>query len=476
MKNDRFRLAALILFALFGAESLWNDPARAGDQVVAIATDFSTGFLSVMEAEPPWTAQSNVEPTHSDARVRTWGRRVYAVNRFGADNVQWIDPDGGWQTVCQFSVGPGSNPQDLIVVSSEKAYVPRYDSEWLYVVDPTACAVTDSISLAGFADADGLPEMERGIKAAGLVFVNVQRLDRDNFYLPVAPSYLAVIDPETDELLDADPSAQGIQGIELLGLNPFMEIQRSPVDGDLLVGTVGTFGVLDGGIERVDPVTLASGGWMTSESDLGGELLAFTVVGPHEGYAVVSDASFNTCLVLFDPATGDLIDTMDCTSGFNFSQDVVAHDGRLFVGDRTPANPGIRVYELGTQDPVAGPISVGLPPDDMAILPAEPASAGEPGPTASRLSLTRPRPNPAAGFARVTVLLSRESRIRLGLFDSSGRRRAVLHDGVLPAGSHEFTVRPGVGGVDRLPAGSYWIRAVDDRGEAAAAVPLRILR
>jgi hypothetical protein len=46
-------------------------------------------------------------------------------------------------------------------------------------------------------------------------------------------------------------------------------------------------------------------------------------------------------------------------------------------------------------------------------------------------------PNPVAGRAAIRFVLGAPARVRLGVFDASGRRVASLAEGVLPAGPHE---------------------------------------
>lgn len=444
---------AAVFGAVLAIAAGGSSPASfAQDDIVTIATDFTSGFLSTVQAEPPWSADENVAPTHSDARVRTRDRAVYVVNREGQDNIQILDADGGFSTLCQFSTGPSSNPSDIILVSDHKAYVPLYDEAELLVVDPAACEILGSVDLSSFADGDGVPEMDRGIFAAGRVFVGIQRLDTLGDYEPVPPSYLAVIDPETDTLVDADPDEEGVQGIELTGTNPFTEIQRDPDDLSLLVGSVGSFFSLDGGIEKIDPVSMTSLGWVVTEEELNGNILAFRVLSASQGFAVISDAGFNTCLVEFNPGTGSFVRTIFCTEGFLISQDVILHDGWLIIGDRDLGGPGLRIFDSVTGNQVAGPVSVGLPPDDMAVL--HEFSAGAPD-AASAFRLGRPYPNPASGWTTVSVELARDSRVVVSLVDPTGRRVAQFPRGRLPAGRHELRLD-----LDRtagLAGGSYWL-------------------
>jgi len=77
------------------------------------------------------------------------------------------------------------------------------------------------------------------------------------------------------------------------------------------------------------------------------------------------------------------------------------------------------------------------------------------------LALSSPYPNPARPGSRMTVFMPREGAASVALFDASGRRVAVLHEGTLAAGAHEFAI-----GGARLSSGAYFVRA-EAGGETA---------
>lgn len=63
-------------------------------------------------------------------------------------------------------------------------------------------------------------------------------------------------------------------------------------------------------------------------------------------------------------------------------------------------------------------------------------------------------PNPTDRPATVRLTLAHPSSVTLTVYDGLGRRVAVLHDGVLPTGTHTFALR------SVTVAGSYLVRAV----------------
>ena len=114
------------------------------------------------------------------------------------------------------------------------------------------------------------------------VFVTVQRLDRNNYWVPVGTSYVAVIDAQTDALIDADPVTPGVQPIELTGTNPYSDIQLDPYTGKLYVACAGYWGLRDGGVETIDPVALQSDGFSFSETAAGGDMTDVEIDGGNE--------------------------------------------------------------------------------------------------------------------------------------------------------------------------------------------------
>src|SRR5262249_38217315 len=125
-------------------------PAAAADtKAFAFTSDFMTGSLSVVNLTSRAVTPA-VSPAYSDAALRYFGGALYVVGRFGCDNVTAIDPST-FATLRQFSVENGTNPQDIVFISPTKAYVSRYGSAGLQVVNPSNLngLPQSTISLAG---------------------------------------------------------------------------------------------------------------------------------------------------------------------------------------------------------------------------------------------------------------------------------------------------------------------------------------
>jgi poly-gamma-glutamate capsule biosynthesis protein CapA/YwtB (metallophosphatase superfamily) len=96
----------------------------------------------------------------------------------------------------------------------------------------------------------------------------------------------------------------------------------------------------------------------------------------------------------------------------------------------------------------------------------EPAPAGERA--AATLHLSPPRPNPSSGLAVIEYRLPRSGPVRLTVYDVSGRRVAVLAEGVQTAGPHAAQWHAG-----DLPSGLYFCR-LEAGGTARTEKLLRI--
>lgn len=324
---------------------------------VVLTTDFTSSSLASMPVEQPDAVTVDGQTLHSDSVARAFGSIVYVINRFGADNIQALDASNDFATLWQCSVGNGKNPHDVVRVSDDKGYVALYGGG-VAVVDLTPrpdCAdfVQQEIDLSSLADDDGLPEADRMALVDGTLYVSLQRLDN---FAPSASSVLAVIDTSTDTLTGS---------IALSAPNPFAETKGLPLDpdtGKILVASTGNFGVLDGGIERIDPATAMAEGHFVTEEELGGDISDFVIVSSARGYAVVTDADFNNSLVRFDPSTGELQATLVTGSAFLPDIEYDPATDQLFLASQDFANPGIRVFAADDSEVTTAPIDTGLPP------------------------------------------------------------------------------------------------------------------
>lgn len=365
------KIVIALLAATFAFPACEEDPQSpgvpapdAGSFAFVTTTDFQTGSSSVVDLEDNFATTENVASIHSDAVARFADGLVYVVNRFGADNIQILDPATGFGAVRQFSTGNGSDPHDIAVVSKTKAYVTRYNESMLWIVDPSTGANTGAIDLSAFADGDGIPEMDHLMLSGDSLYIAVQRIDRNTDWNPVGQSYVAVVDVSADTLIDTAPATIGTQPIVLSAANPFSDLQIDKATGRLYVACVGDWGVADAGVQAVDPHGMATGPVVLPGATVGGDITDVEIVSATVGYVIITDASFNNTLLQFDPSDASVTMTVYAPGSFVL-QDIArpTDGGPLFLADRTATNPGIRLYDaLSGSEITTKPIDVGLPP------------------------------------------------------------------------------------------------------------------
>jgi hypothetical protein len=428
-------------------------PARAARAYV-VESDFSTGSFSSTDVATR-APSCDVASVYSDARVRWYNGRVYVVNRFGADNIEVLDGTT-FGLVKQFSVGNGSNPYDIAFASPTHAYVTRYETSDLWVVNPATGSHDGTISLAGLADADGIPEMDRMIVVGPLLFVSLQRVDRNNGFAPTDSSLVAVIDTRTDQLVDCDAAHPGVQGILLPRANPVTPFVFDAPRTRLYLGCAGRYGVPDGGIVRVDPASLVADGVAAPEDSLGGDVLDIAFADDARAYAIVSDAAFNTSLVRWSPVTGRRLDTLYSPGGFSLADAELTPSGsELWVCNSSFGSPGIRIFSTSTQAQIGGPIACTLPPQGLTFDATTTQAAGVNTVAPTRLALAPPAPNPARGPVRLALRAPRAGALSATILDLAGRRVRDLSRDV-QAGSVDLAWDLRDDTARRVPPGLYF--------------------
>jgi len=353
----------------FGAFEGWRR-----HRFLVSGSDFlsSTGRVSevslVKEAEI--RVRPRLELVSSDADLAAGGGAVFAINRFTFDNLQRLDPLSAFATSWQASMGAGSNPQDVVQLTDDKAYVTRYEPPYddVAVFDPRRGTLLASIPLGPFAEnGDGVPRPQAMAVAEGAVFVALQDIDRS--FIEFAEGKLAVIDPFTDAVVGIVP---------LGGKNPSTIREVIQADGRrmLYVALSGIFpGLqaqeLSGGVVVVDALDRVVAGLALDDDDAGGNVGALAMVSERLGYVVVSDAQFANRVIAFDPRSAATLRTLRESPDY-IPQIDADGDGLLAIPDRNFYQPGLCLYRTpetdGAVESLVGCASLELPPFAVEAL------------------------------------------------------------------------------------------------------------
>ncbi len=449
-------------------------PVTVQGQGWVLTTDYSTfGRARSFALDAPWTVSGDLAVIPGDPSGRFHDGLVYVVGRGGANLIQIYNPSAGFALVREFSIGSGRNPQDIAFDAAGEAYVSCYDQAVLLRVDVTSGTVLETYDTSGFADADGLPETAWMTAREGLLYIACQKLDRNNWYEPTGPGALLVFDMGNKTWVDMDGLSPGIQPIGLTGADPYTRIEtvgNGSGGWNLRVGCVGLYGINDGGIEDVDPVSGASLGYVVTEQELGGDIAAFASTGD-DIHVLVSDVSFITSLRKFDSSDGS-VTILKTGNGYVYADITWDGEFQLYLADRTLGASGLRVFDTNSgAELTTGPLGTGLPPF-MFILPGMGDVSPVNSPVVQSLRLSHPYPNPCNPAADLQIEGRPGQSVRVGVFDLRGRRllnRSLVIDGRGGAVFH-FDGRDNHG--RGLAAGVYRVVAQTETGFAARTLTL----
>ncbi len=348
-------LSSLALFAACAPQAGTHPTPPAGSALV-VTTDYESGAYAALDPAS-LTAVPTIDLIHKDAicRADPITGRTFIVSRLGADAVEVVDTASTWDVVAEYSVGAGTNPQDIAVVSPDRAYVARYTEPSLLVVDPLTGAASGAVDLSAYADADGSPEAAWMLAHGDRLYVALQKLV--DFEI-AGPSSVLVLDAATGDVLKERV---------LAGANMYGKLRYAPAVDRIPLVLVGAFGARDGGVQLLDPADDSLSPYVVTEEALGGDLSDAVIASATRGYAVIGvpgDGGETTRLVAFDPSSGAVGETLIESAGWHLGFLELTPDGtELWVADRDPARPGVRVFDAATgEELLDAPIDVGLPP------------------------------------------------------------------------------------------------------------------
>ncbi len=345
-----------------------------GKNAVVAATNWTdpVGSLASVSTADYSARTALVTTDGSDVVLKSFFDKIYVINRFGADTIQVINPDG-CGVIADYSVGSGSNPQDIWVVSEEKAYVTRLDAHNdasdasdVLIIKPLTGEKLGALDFKSYMNDDG-EKLSRAAQMVGVenyLLITLQDLPANLLEKANTNGKLAIVDMETDEIVDV---------ITLTGRNP-ADITYSPLTKMVYISESGVFDnfatdVNDpyGGIEVIDPAAMESKGFVVDDAALGGYTQAIRLASDTAGYVIAGGLT----IALFNPTTYEVVNNAFYTTGGFYLPDFsIDENGNLYIAETAFGNAGIIVMN-GSGTTLAGPVAVGAPPSSITFAEYE---------------------------------------------------------------------------------------------------------
>jgi hypothetical protein len=391
MKTQAYLLILPALIAAGCSNGNNNSSAAAIPAAAVVATvapDYSSGAVTLAQTSAPFNVENNLDATTSDIAVRAAGDHFFLIKRYGTDQIQRYEAATPTTPTYTYSTNdpPGtqdSNPYDIVVLNETKAYLIRYGSGTIWIVNPSATSEANfmigTIDLSQY-NSDGIPEMSAGVINNGKLYVAMQRLQN---FAATQDGYVAVIDTNTDTEIDTTGgSGATLLGIDIGVRDPF-RLVSVPGSDSVIVGADGGYDASGnpqyfGGIVSIDPDNGYQTTLLVSDTTSNtanphpfGYLSDVTLAANDRGYFIGGAGyGLTQSLFRFDPTTAAFtpVGVADF-QGLELSAISVDPSGNLWVG-QTPSTPGLSVlgFQNGTETVVEPLIDTSLNPLNIDFL------------------------------------------------------------------------------------------------------------
>lgn len=327
----------------------------------------------------------------TDYTLTSYGSDVYHIGRFTIDTIAKYNSESPDEQIYSYSTnGEGetgsSNPYNLVFANADKAYLIRYGSAKVWIVNPNA---TDSsefkigeLDLTDYIPENNssTPRPSAGVVVDGKLYISMQRLS-DSWAPNTA--YVAVYDVATDTEIETNHTADDeVKGIKLNGQNP-LEHNIKAAFGDVYVTSRSAYGNTDLSLSMIEKIETSdySTSTVVSAADIADNTEAFItsseIVSTTKGYFVASKAGYNddgvwtttSGLFEFNPTTGAIVNSNIAETGNEEISFISVDDSSfLWVSTINPSTPGIDVINTNTNEKEGDRLLTELNPSVIRFL------------------------------------------------------------------------------------------------------------
>lgn len=357
--------------------------------VQTVAPDYSGSEVVTLDPTTQLVTKGYYIKDGSDYTVRSYNKDVFHIGRFFIDTISKYNADALdseiWTYTTQDTGDSSSrNPYDIVSVSETKAYILRYGSSKVWIVNPQATTAEDfkigELDLDAYIDSNnsnGTPNPAAGVVVDGKLFIALQRLD--DSYAPNT-AYIAVFDTETDLEIETNANADdAVMGIPLVGINP-LDNSIVSKDGIVYVTTRNSYTDTDLTFSRIEAISASDYSLSTvlTAADIAGNSGSFiassVIVSATKGYFVAGETFYSPYRVLstvysFNPTTGAIADEgLVDTGSEQISHINLDTANYLWISVSNPTNPGVDVINTETNIKALPRFATDLNPTAIAFI------------------------------------------------------------------------------------------------------------
>ena len=378
--------AELNIQVLVGDEN--DTPAFA--LVQTVAPDYSVFEVATLDAQSQQVVGGYYIKNGGDYVLNSYQSDVFHIGRFGTDTIEKynaVDLDSQvWSYSTQDDQDSNSrNPYAIISASSTKAYLIRYGSDKVWVVNPQAEQAEDfkigELDLAGYVptnNSSNTPNPSAAAITDGKLFIAMQRMS-DAFSPNTA--YVAVFDVSTDQELETSANTDdNVKGIPLVGLNPLINSVTS-FDNNVYITTRNSYSGVDlsmSQIEVIDTVNYSLDTVLSAqdiEGNTAGFINASVVVSASKGYFVANETFFSpsyfelSTVYQFNPSTGNILEANVAETGTEQISHIALDSADfLWLSVSNPTSPGVDIVDTDNNMKTIPRLATELNPGSIVFI------------------------------------------------------------------------------------------------------------
>lgn len=400
--KQQYKLTLAALFAVTFISACSSDDKEDGTDIEVIAETAPSNAI-VQTVAPDYTSSELVMVTGSDSQVSTgyqikdksdftvstYNSEVFHIGRYGIDTIEKFASDNldtaTWSYSTQDDLDSSSrNPYAITFASEQKAYLLRYGSPTVWIVNPEATQAEDfkigELDLSAYAENNSAltPSPASAVITDGKLFIAMQRID-DSWNAQQA--YVAVFDTATDAEIETNASStDSVMGIPVNGVNP-LENSLVAFGNEVFITSRDSYASFDlsgSMIEAIDTDTFALREVLTASDiadNTAANIKASVVVAADTGFFFVSQSVYEpsyhevSAIYQFNPTTGEINAQTVAGSGEE-AINAIAYDsnGYLWVAVGSNTAPGLDILDLETGELYGERLLTDLNPTAIAIL------------------------------------------------------------------------------------------------------------